>query len=176
MPFENGDSRLGLSQVTEETQPEGPLLKQKSLIWVVKDCHFLCLLKHTTTSLPQGLCSCSFCCSLPPDVGKTGPYTSLMYLLKCYTIIEAFCEAKKPSLNKYMRARAHTLLVPYFLFLYSSITNWHVKYYLFVCCLCLSHDFHVSPGFRNWHISWCLINILNEYMTNLIFSKISKFK
>lgn len=70
-----------------------------------KTANSLLLLNYNTITLPQGLCTYYFCCSLPLVVSKNCSYTSLM--LKCYTILEAFNEAKTPHYT-------HTL--PYTLF------------------------------------------------------------
>ena len=48
------------------------------------------------------------------------------YMLKCYTTLEAFNEARPHYYT-------HTLLIPYLSFLYSNFSIWLIKYYLFIC-------------------------------------------
>lgn len=70
---------------------------------------------------------------------------------------------KQEPLSTHTGTHTHTLLMPCF-FLYSSFTIWYVNITcLFGCCLFLSLTWvHVSLGFRTWHRSGCLINILND--------------
>ena len=60
------------------------------------------------------------------------------YMLKCYTTLEAFNEARPHYYT-------HTFLIPYLSFLYSNFSIWLIKYYLFICIACLSHMRSMYP-------------------------------
>lgn len=72
MPLEDGSSLQGglvLSQeVTEEAQPEGPLLLRTEEPGELSVMPLPVDAQIHITSLLQGLCTCCFCCSLHPGI------------------------------------------------------------------------------------------------------------